>query len=1062
MNPARPFPHEAIRASAGSGKTFQLAHRYIALLAAGEPADSLVALTFSRKAAGEIAEAIVGYLVAAASDETQARETARRIGRPDLSAADFLARLRELVRRIGRWRIGTLDSFAVGIVRAFPAELGLPGDLTLFDNEGVEALRAEREVLAEIFRRRPGDPAAQRGFLEAFKQATFGREERQIEATIESLFEDYRAVHRRQPDPRAWGDAARLWPGGPAGRTRLPDHAECRAAAQALKEWARSDQRLSAAVEKFADFAATYETFSAWRAIETSAVVRQLLAQRDTLPRGTVTYYKKDYPLTAAAGAAAGVLLQRLLGVELSRALENTRGIGALVGRFEERYEEQVRRRGRLTFEDLQRALARAGRLDLEYRLDGRLRHWLLDEFQDTSDLQWSLLENLVDEAIQDDSGRRSFFYVGDVKQAIYGWRGGNPRLFDRLLERYGAALRERPLDTSFRSNEPVIALVNRVFERLPETLPAAARERWAKLWRPHASNAGVRGLPGCAAALEVPREKQDAAGDARRRHDLAGALIRSLDPVRAGLSVAVLVRNNRDGAAAAAALRRACPGVPVVHEGRGGIFDNAVVPLLRALLRHAAHPGDPVAARHVAFSPLGAALDTEAPRDDRAGALLRDFTAAGAEDFLRAWGARLTAAHRLTPFERQRLDDLYAAARAFDAAGGGDTDAFLDHLDGFELRAPDAPAAVRVMTIHQAKGLGFDVVILPALNESQGWTAGRERLLSGPPDETGAPDWLLCAPRALVVEADSVLRAAAERAAAEQAFEELCVLYVALTRARHALYLVTTAAAETSEKLDAAAVVRATLAGPAETVEIGGLAAQRIYLAGDWTWTPGAGRESPAVPPPPAEGLSSVVARAAARRRRLRRVRPSAEAEARDLLAGALFAADARAGADRGTLLHALFERVEWAETTDLDAAAADWRRACAPSAELAEELERELRAVLAADETRAALARPPAGAELWREKNFDIALDRDWITGCFDRVTLERDAAGGWTAAHVLDYKSNLVETPADLDRLRDHYRPQMLRYRQVLSGLTGLPPERIRATLLFTRVARAVNVF
>ena len=62
----------------------------------------------------------------------------------------------------------------------------------------------------------------------------------------------------------------------------------------------------------------------------------------------------------------------------------------------------------------------------VDYRLDGHFDHWLLDEFQDTSDLQWQVLANLIDEVLQDTSGKRSFFYVGDVKQAIYGWRAGN------------------------------------------------------------------------------------------------------------------------------------------------------------------------------------------------------------------------------------------------------------------------------------------------------------------------------------------------------------------------------------------------------------------------------------------------------------------------------------------------------------------------------------------------------------------------------------------------------------------------------------------------------------
>lgn len=106
------------------------------------------------------------------------------------------------------------------------------------------------------------------------------------------------------------------------------------------------------------------------------------------------------------------------------------------------------------------------GRLCIDYRLDCRLDHWLIDEFQDTSDVQWSVLQNLVDEVIQDPDRQRTFFCVGDVKQAIYGWRGGNPYLFRRIREQYGDVIQEESLDQSFRSCPPIIHTINRVFSK--------------------------------------------------------------------------------------------------------------------------------------------------------------------------------------------------------------------------------------------------------------------------------------------------------------------------------------------------------------------------------------------------------------------------------------------------------------------------------------------------------------------------------------------------------------------------------------------------------------------
>src|SRR5690606_12687583 len=100
---------------------------------------------------------------------------------------------------------------------------------------------------------------------------------------------------------------------------------------------------------------------------------------------------------------------------------------------------------GWLVFSDLPVLLMRGlsgertglGAQDLIYRLDGRTDHWLIDEFQDTSRIQWKVLSAFIDEILQDSSGQRTFFCVGDVKQSIYGWRDGDARLFDEIRERY-------------------------------------------------------------------------------------------------------------------------------------------------------------------------------------------------------------------------------------------------------------------------------------------------------------------------------------------------------------------------------------------------------------------------------------------------------------------------------------------------------------------------------------------------------------------------------------------------------------------------------------------------
>ncbi len=102
----------------------------------------------------------------------------------------------------------------------------------------------------------------------------------------------------------------------------------------------------------------------------------------------------------------------------------------------------------------------------LAFRLDGSIEHLLLDEFQDTSCAQWRVFEPLA-RAIKAKPSR-SFFCVGDVKQAIYAWRGGMSAIFETLQSTLGD-LPEETLTKSYRSSQPIIDTVNQVFGNLTD-----------------------------------------------------------------------------------------------------------------------------------------------------------------------------------------------------------------------------------------------------------------------------------------------------------------------------------------------------------------------------------------------------------------------------------------------------------------------------------------------------------------------------------------------------------------------------------------------------------------
>jgi len=121
----------------------------VALLADGARPERIVALTFTRKAAGEFFDEILNKLANAAGDPGEARKLAEGIECPGLGAADFLRMLRAIVESMHRLRLGTLDSFFAAIVRAFPLELGLTGEFEILQEH---AARIERQrVLRRMF-----------------------------------------------------------------------------------------------------------------------------------------------------------------------------------------------------------------------------------------------------------------------------------------------------------------------------------------------------------------------------------------------------------------------------------------------------------------------------------------------------------------------------------------------------------------------------------------------------------------------------------------------------------------------------------------------------------------------------------------------------------------------------------------------------------------------------------------------------------------------------------------------------------------------------------------------
>jgi ATP-dependent exoDNAse (exonuclease V) beta subunit len=1053
LNPAR---HVMIRASAGSGKTYALTNRFVALLAHGAPPQRIVALTFTRKAAGEFFDEILNKLARAASKPANAKKLAAEIGLPDWTPADFLRLLRMVVDAMPALRLGTLDGFFARIARSFPLELGLTGQFELLEEHSVRRERAR--VLRQMFAHRGELDDAQKEFAEAFKRATFGRDEKRLGAQLDAFLDDFQEKYLSAPEALLWGNEKKIWP---EGNRWLGAKTDARAGISVLRHWLEESGQAEKQRVRWLDFFEAVETWRPGAPVPRALafVLEKALTAWDDLVGGSavLSFDKKMQNVSGPACAALVEIVTHVIGGELLRRLETTRGIHAVLRSYESTYDDEVRRAGKLTFADVQRllmpgrapvltgeAMAGSGRLFIDYRLDAEIDHWLLDEFQDTSVGQWSVLRNLVDEAVQDPSGERSFFCVGDVKQAIFTWREGDPRLFQDILDHYNemapGTISEEKLVDSWRSGPALIEMVNAVFgdrAAMAELFSKKVADAWNREWNDHRSAVPER--TGQAALLFADDE-------AMRRQRLL-ELLREIGPLQRGLTCAVLVRKNSVATEIADLLRNA--GIPALAESDLHVCtDNPVGTAMLAMMQAAAHPGDTLAWEHLQMTPLGSAMrdrGMESP-SQLAETVLGQIHAAGFERTIESWWRTVEGGlDGEDNFSRLRARQLMEAARIFDESSSRDVADFIAFMERYTVRDAESSSVVRVMTIHKSKGLGFDVVLLPDLEGNK--LAQRRQGLAVQKQRDGSVDWVLDLPNDLFRAGDPVLSDHVAEAENEAGYEALSLLYVALTRAKRAMYAIIEPVGD-SKSINYPKVLTETLGADAASVQVGAMNLSGSWSAGDPEWHRSL---KPAVvekkTSPEIVVLDRAVARPAIRHPARR---PSDRAQATISLENLFVQGQGRA-ANFGAQVHELFAEVEWLGAGDVARWEAKWRSeeasgeaidaavACLRSAELAPVWHR---------------METPCRVEVWREKAFEVVLDGVWLTGVFDRVVVEYDMDNRATAIWVIDFKTDRIPDSGPAGLIARH-STQLDLYRRVAALLTGLSPRAVRCSLALVMI-------
>ena len=360
---------------------------------------------------------------------------------------------------------------------------------------------------------------------------------------------------------------------------------------------------------------------------------------------------------------------------------------------------------------------------DLQYRMYCRYDHWMLDEFQDTSQPQWHVIKPFLDDLAESKTGNEgSIFVVGDIKQSVYQWRGGDPELFRSVSSQL--QLEQRGMSTSYRSVQPVLDLVNDIcdYARTAPGCEPAALEQWGE-YPAHRCAPHLEDRPGTSQIWRAPKAENVSANDLVCQ--AAADILERTGALRRGLETAILVSTKNQALIIKGWLTdhgipaEVCDDVPV------GV-DSPLGKNLLYFFRWLLMPGDPFV---VGRSPT----PLSGPSSRRGGPesmgwkewrllLERDGYAAVMEELEQRL---LRGGAELTDFHRDRLAVWQNEAEQVDEQGVS-LDEWIRRMEDLTRREDPSAGIVRIMTIHKSKGLGFDIVILPQIGRDTSFADGR------------------------------------------------------------------------------------------------------------------------------------------------------------------------------------------------------------------------------------------------------------------------------------------------------------------------------------------------
>ncbi len=706
------IPFHAYEASAGSGKTFSLVVRYLSLLFMGEDADKILALTFTNKAANEMQERIIETLkyleergeLQVISDVT------------GMSDSQLLSLRKKVLDRFlnADAKVMTIDKFFSKILRKFSLHAGLMPDFSTYESQHEIKVMSRFLSLVDV-----------QGKEEALITLSLSASKRlsDIFSLLDELYAKSKELVHLTFEPQPYTQY----------------EAEALAAASELK----------------AIVGATKVSNRGRTAMEFDSI--DALIAKSWIGKETLEYWDYKKVFDPQMDTLLHRIQKALASYMQAKEQHFLYALFSLLDTYVEAKRRVAKEDGELSFDDITALVfyLLKERIDSEFlyfRLDSRISHLLLDEFQDTSVIQFEILRPIIEELLSG-SGvdeQRSFFLVGDVKQSIYRFRGGSKELFHTVTSAYD--LQVDQLTVNYRSHQNVVEFVNDVF-----------RDKIAGYADQHVKADAQEG------SVEIIED--DELLEAMQQK--AEALIQlGAEPNE----IAILTATNADGSAVEALLKSS--GIEVVTEVTSRLTHQRSVRALIEYLKYS-YFNKALYARN-----FFALIEREPTKLERCNIDTTDLVSE-VKKVIETYGLYDGDLNLLRFMEQ--------------LAHYSDIEQFLFEYERLDTKAASADmSGVRVLTVHKSKGLEFKhVIVLDRLGRPKADTAPIIYEYDGIQLQHL---FLRMKNRALL---DDAYAQALEKEKKLSDEDKLNALYVAFTRAKENLIIVQKSKSSTFDRLD-------------------------------------------------------------------------------------------------------------------------------------------------------------------------------------------------------------------------------------------------------------------